>query len=144
MPEKPQSFANHARLHPIFHFVLVPILLINLIVSIVWLVREPGFASAWDLVMACALLILATLARSNPLKAQDRIIRLEERLRLYALLPESERRHIPDLTEEQLIALRFAADEDLPALAQRAVNEKLTGKQIKQAINNWRPDHFRV
>ncbi|HTY83704.1 MAG TPA: DUF6526 family protein [Silvibacterium sp.] len=144
MPEKPQSFANHARFHPIYHFVLVPILLINVIVSIVWVVREPGFASAWDLVMACALMILVTLVRVNPLKAQDRVIRLEERLRLYALLPESERHRIPELTEAQLIALRFAADEDLPALANRALNEKLTGKQIKQAINNWRPDYFRV
>ena len=144
MSDQPQSYANHARFQPIFHFVLLPVLLINFIVSIVWLVRDPGFAAAWDLVMALALVIVAFLARANPQKVQDRVIRLEERLRLYALLPESQRHRIPELTEDQLIALRFAPDDELPALAERALNEKLTRKQIKGAINSWRPDYFRV
>jgi hypothetical protein len=144
MPDQPQTFANHGRFQPAFHFVLVPLLLINLIVGIVWLVREPGFGSAWDVVMAVALVVLATLARTNPMKVQDRVIRLEERLRLYALLPESKRNRIPELTEDQLIALRFAPDDELPALAEKAWTEKLTRKDIKKAINNWRPDHWRV
>jgi len=144
MPDQPQTYANHGRFHPLFHFVLAPILLINLIVSIVWLVRNPGFASAWYLVMAVALFIMGTLVRVNPMKVQDRVIRLEERLRLYALMPESQRARIPELTEDQLVGLRFAPDEELPALAQRALNEHLTRKDIKKAIVNWRPDHWRV
>jgi len=144
MPDKPQTYANHGRVHPIFHFVVLPILLINLIVSIVWLVREPGFTSAWYLVMAVALIIMALLIRTNPMKVQDRVIRLEERLRLYALLPESQRGRIPELTEDQLVGLRFAPDEELPAIAERALNEKLTRKEIKKAIQNWRPDHWRI
>jgi hypothetical protein len=144
MPDTPQTYANHGRFHPLFHFVLAPILLINLIVSIVWLVRNPGFASVWYLVMAVALFIMGTLVRVNPMKVQDRVIRLEERLRLYALLPESQRARIPELTEDQLVGLRFAPDEELPALAQRAISEHLTRKDIKKAIVNWRPDHWRV
>ena len=144
MSNTSQTYANHGRFHPIFHFVLAPILIINLIVSIVWLVRHPTFASVWYLVMAVALFIMGTLVRVNPMKVQDRIIRLEERLRLYALLPESQRARIPELTEDQLVGLRFAPDEELPALAQRALNEHLTRKEIKKAIVNWRPDHWRV
>jgi hypothetical protein len=144
MPDKAQTYENHGRLHPFFHFVLVPILFINVILSIVWLVRNPSLTSAWYLVMALALVILATLARTNPMKVQDRVIRLEERLRLYALLPESQRHRIPELTEDQLIGLRFASDDELPALAERALNEKLTRKDIKKAIVNWRPDNWRV
>lgn len=144
MSDTSQTYANHGRFHPIFHFVLAPILLINLIVSIVWLVRNPGFASVWYLVMAVGLFIMGTLVRVNPMKVQDRVIRLEERLRLYALLPESQRARIPELTEDQLVGLRFAPDEELPALAQRALNEHLTRKDIKKAIVNWRPDYWRV
>lgn len=141
---EPQSFATHGRLHPIFHFVVLPLLLINFIISIVWVVRDPSFASAWDIVMAVVFMILALLVRSNPVKVQDRVIRLEERLRLYALLPESLRHRIPELTEDQLIGLRFAPDEELPALAEKAMNGKLSRKEIKKAINNWRPDNWRV
>jgi hypothetical protein len=144
MPDTPQTYANHGRFHPIFHFLLAPILLINLIVSIVWLVRNPGFASVWNLVMAVALFVMGTLVRVNPMKVQDRVIRLEERLRLMQLLPEPLRSRIPELTEDQLCGLRFASDDEVAKLAERAMNEKLTRKQIKQAIQNWRPDYWRV
>jgi len=151
MPDQPQTYASHGRFHPLFHFVLLPLLLINLIVSIVWLVHELGSGTNWDLlaaitdlVLAVVFLILAFLVRTNPMKVQDRVIRLEERLRLYALLPESQRSRIPELTEDQLVGLRFASDEELPALAERAWTEKLTRKEIKKAIVNWRPDHWRV
>ncbi|MGA7317943.1 MAG: DUF6526 family protein [Silvibacterium sp.] len=151
MSDQPQSYANHGRFHPIFHFVLIPLLLINLIVSIIWLVHVSGLSSTWDLVLASmdvvlavVFYILAFLVRSNPMKVQDRVIRLEEQLRLYALLPEPLRRRVPELTEDQLIGLRFAPDEELPALAERAWTEKLSRKDIKKAINNWRPDNWRV
>ena len=151
MPDQPQTYENHGRLHPIFHLVILPLLFINLIVSIVWLVHVTGVGPAWDLVLASmdvvvavVFILLATVMRVYPMKVQDRVIRLEERLRLYALMPEAWRGRIPELTEDQLIALRFAPDEELPALAQKAITEKLTRKDIKKAINRWRPDYWRV
>jgi hypothetical protein len=140
----PQSYANHSRLDPGFHFVLVPLVFVAIILSIISLVRHPGLHSTLWLVLAIALLLTAGKARSNALKAQDRVIRLEERLRLSMLLPEAARPRIAELTEPQLIALRFASDAELPALAMRALNEGLTNKQIKTSIQSWRADTFRV
>jgi Family of unknown function (DUF6526) len=140
----PQTYANHARLDPPFHYVLAPLTLIAIILSIVALVRHPGLDTILWLVMAIALFLTAWKARSYALKAQDRVIRLEERLRLAMLLPEAARPRIIDLTEAQLIALRFAPDAELPALAMRALNEGLTNKQIKTSIQSWRADFFRI
>jgi hypothetical protein len=141
---KPQSFANHSRLDPGFHFILIPLVLVAIILSIISLVRHPGLDSTLWLVLAIALLLTAGKARSNALKAQDRVIRLEERLRLAMLLPEAARPRITELTEQQLIALRFASDAELPTLAILALNQGLTKKQIKTSIQSWRADNFRV
>ena len=140
----PQSYANHTRRDPGFHFILIPLVLVAIILSIISLVQHPGLHSTLWLVLAVALLLTAYKARSNAVKAQDRVIRLEERLRLAMLLPEAARPRIAELTERQLIALRFASDAELPALAMRALNEGLTGKQIKTSIQSWRADNFRV
>jgi Family of unknown function (DUF6526) len=140
----PQCYANHSRLDPGFHFVLVPLVFVAIILSIISLVRHPGLHSILWLVLAIALLLTAGKARSNALKAQDRVIRLEERLRLSMLLPDAARPRISELTEPQLIALRFASDAELPALAMRSLNEGLTNKQIKTSIQSWRADTFRV
>ena len=144
MPAEPQSLRNHARFHPIFHFVLLPIFLANLIIAIVLLVRAPGWLAVWGLVMAFALFLLAFIARVNPLKVQDRVIRLEERLRLAVLLPDPLRARIPELTESQLIGLRFASDSEVPALVERTLKENLKRGEIKKAITIWRPDTWRV
>jgi Family of unknown function (DUF6526) len=140
----PQSYANHTRRDPGFHFLLIPLIFVAIILSVISLVQHPGLHSTLWLVLAIALLLTAGKARSNAVKAQDRVIRLEERLRLSMLLPEAARPRIAELTERQLIALRFASDAELPALAMRALNEGLTSKQIKTSIQSWRADNFRV
>lgn len=144
MAAQVQSYKNHTRWHPIFHFVIGPIFMLNIIFAIVLLVRRPGWITAWTLVMSIALLMLTFLVRINPLRVQDRVIRLEERLRLIELLPGPLRARIPELTESQLIGLRFASDKELPALVQRALDETLSKQQIKQAVVEWRADLFRV
>lgn len=140
----PQSFANHGRLDPPFHFVLAPLGIVAIVLSINLLIRQPGILSILALLLSVVFVMLAERSRSYALKAQDRVIRLEERLRLSLLLPAADRPRITELTEPQLIALRFASDAELPALAMRALNEGLTKKQIKAAIQNWRPDYFRI
>jgi hypothetical protein len=141
---KTQSFANHTRLDPPFHFFLLPLGLVAIIVSITILIRRPGIGSVLGVILAIGFVMIAAKARSYALKVQDRVIRLEERLRLSLLLPETLRPRIGELTESQLVALRFASDTELPGLAKRALDEGLTSKQIKTSIESWRPDYFRV
>src|SRR5215472_5641921 len=100
-----QSYTNYKRRHPPFHFFVIPVLITNLIVAIIYLVLHPGLVAGWLVIVSFALLVSAFLTRINPIKVQDRLIRLEERLRLTALLPEQTRSRIPELTERQLVAL---------------------------------------
>ena len=139
-----QDFSHHARRHQPFHFFLIPVLITNLIITIVYLVRHPSLLAGWLVILSIALLTLAFLARVNPLKVQDRLIRLEERLRLSALLPEPLRMRIPELTEKQLVALRFASDAEIPRLVEETLQNNLRSKDIKMRIENWRPDYWRV
>jgi uncharacterized membrane protein YdbT with pleckstrin-like domain len=142
--ETPQNFSNHTRRDPLFHFFILPVFAITLIATIVHLVRRPGLYSAWLVVVVIAAIAAILEIRLYALKVQDRVIRLEERLRLASLLDASLRPRIPEFTEAQLIALRFASDAELPALAARALNEKLAAQEIKKAIQHWRPDYWRV
>jgi hypothetical protein len=141
---EPQNLKNHARFDPPYHFFLVFVLLANLIVSIVFVVRHPGFYSAWYVAMSVAAFIALFRLRTYPLKVQDRVIRLEERLRLLALAPKEWHSQIDRLSEDQLIGLRFAPDEEVVALAKQALEHDWNRKQIKERINNWRPDYWRV
>ncbi len=140
----PQNYKNHARFDPPFHFFLFLVLLANLIIAIVNLVRHANFTSTWFLVLSIAAIVALLKIRMYALKVQDRVIRLEERLRLQALAPAEWRKQIDRLTEDQLIGLRFAPDEELVELAKEALEKNLNRKQIKERINNWRADHWRV
>jgi hypothetical protein len=143
----PQNFKNHTRYNPPFHFFILPMLLLNLIFSIYVTIHhwpEHRVLFLWWIVMSIALFMMAGISRSQTLRAQDRIIRLEERLRLAALLPAEDRAHINEFSIKQLVALRFASDDELPALAHRTLTQNLEPKAIKQSIVNWRGDYNRV
>jgi hypothetical protein len=144
MPE-PQSFKSHARYVPQFHFVLGAILVINLIWGIVQLVRTPSWETGRRAVMAWAFIQMFLSMRGFPIKVQDRVIRLEEQLRLQRVLPADLKERIPEFTPDQLIALRFASDAELPALARKVLDQRLEQRSaIKGLIQNWRPDEMRA
>src|SRR5260221_2958416 len=145
MATTPQSFANHTRWHPPFHFFVVPVMLINAIWAIVLFVKAPGWNSGWWIVVSLALLILTFMVRLNPIKAQDRIIRLEERIRYQQVLSQTLLAEASALSEWQMIALRFAGDDELEELVSAVLAGELNkSSEIKSAIKNWRADSFRV
>jgi hypothetical protein len=141
---KPQSLANHMKFDPPFHFFVLPVLLVNIFVVAFLFFRSPGLGGAWIVLVSVALMVFAGRTRSFVTHLQDRIIRLEERLRLSSILQEPLRSRINELTDSQLIGLRFASDAELPAVVQRALDEKLSRRDIKKAIVEWRPDYARV
>ena len=138
-----QTLANHTRLDPAYHLFLLPVAAVNLGVTIWNLIKTPGMGAAWYVVLAIAAAIALLKIRLYPLKVQDRVIRLEERLRLSQLLAEPLRSRIGDLTEAQFIGLRFASDAEVAPLVEKAL-AGMTRGEIKKAISNWRPDYFRV
>ena len=144
MSKTPQSLKNHAKLDPLFHFVLAWVLIANIIVAITFAVHRRDFYAAWFLVLSIAAMGALFRLRQYPLKVQDRVIRLEERLRLQALAPAEWHTQIYKLTEDQLIGLRFAEDDELVELAKQALEHNLNRKQIKERIRNWRADDWRV
>jgi uncharacterized protein DUF6526 len=151
MDTKQQNFANHARWDPPFHFFILPVLLISVIAVAVHFLRHLDFQhpwlivhNAWLLIVAIALMLAVLKSRIYALRVQDRVIRLEERLRLAAVLQEPLRSRIDEIQETQLFGLRFAPDAELPALVKRALDEKLSRTDIKKAIVNWRPDNHRI
>jgi hypothetical protein len=139
-----QSLKNHARLDPLYHFFLTWIFMANVVIAIVYAVHHFCFYSVWLVVLAVAAFLALFKLRLYPLKVQDRVIRLEERLRLQALAPPEWHAQIYRLTEDQLIALRFAGDDEVVALAKQALEENLTRRQIKERIKSWRADTWRV
>ena len=141
----PQNFANHTRWHPLFHFFVLPVMLINFIWSVVMFVLAPGMNSGWWVVVSLALMLLTFFARTYSLKVQDRVIRLEERLRYQQLLSPALAQRAGELPASQVVALRFAGDDELEELVTAVMAGKFAkSKDIKQAIKNWRADNFRV
>jgi len=145
MAEPTQTYDSHGRYIPVYHFFAVPVLLINVVVMAIEFVRDPRFLTGWAVIVAVALFLGMLYLRFMPLRAQDRVIRLEERARLERILPSDLRGRIGELSPSQLIAIRFAPDDEAPELTRRALNGELkTQKDIKLAIRNWRADHLRV
>jgi hypothetical protein len=139
-----QNLQNHARFFPPFHFVVMPIVLINFIARLVLLKSGITADSILNVLVGFALIMLALSARLMALTVQDRVIRLEMQLRLQSLLPEL-RSRLDEFTTGQLIALRFASDQELPTLARQVLDEKLTDrKAIKARVKNWRSDFLRA
>jgi hypothetical protein len=140
-----QSFTNHARLVPGFHYGVIGALSLNFLWSMVRLFRVPGLDAVVGVITAVGLLGLLFYARMFPLRAQDRIIRLEMSLRLASLLPADLRARAASLRPGQLVALRFASDAELPGLVRQVLDENLTDRrEIKRRIREWQADHFRV
>jgi len=139
-----QNYSNHTRFHPLFHMFLLPVAGINILAAAWHLFRHPGLWAAWFVILALAGATAIVMIRTYALKVQDRVIRLEERLRLSQLLAEPLRGRIGDLTEQQLIAIRFACDAEVPALVEKVLAGTMLPRDIKQAIDSWRPDYFRV
>ena len=145
MSEKPQSFDNHIRLSPLYHFFVTPALLINFGWSVYQLIIAPSAGAAIGTLTAVALICLGLSARLFALTVQNRVIRLEMRLRLRDALPVDLQPRIPELEVGQLVALRFASDEELAALAAQVIRDRITDKKaIKQMIKRWNPDHLRA
>lgn len=140
-----QNFANHVRWYPLVHFVITPLLFFNLLWQIVRLYQEQTWDRAENLLMAIVFLLMSVAARLQSLKAQDRVIRLEEALRYRDVLPPDLQEKASGLRTGQMIALRFAPDEELPELVRRTLNgEFKNNKEMKSAIKNWRGDYLRV
>ena len=145
MAERVQTYKNHLRWLPAFHFFVLPVLLLNVLNEVRRAWRNPSEGSLFLVVVAAALFMLAFLSRSQTVTVQDRVIRLEMRLRLQQILPPELQTRIQDLTHRQLVALRFASDAELPVLVREILDGKLTtSKEIKLRVKNWQGDWLRA
>jgi hypothetical protein len=153
MPDQAtQTYATHRRYVPLYHFVAPLILLLNLLWTFVGIYHFWRFGGRYDrinsivqVLVAAVLLVLWFYLRTFPLAVQDRLIRHEMRRRLGELLPADQRARIPELTVSQLIALRFASDEELPTLTRKVLDEKIADREaIKRLISNWKADDLRA
>jgi len=150
-----QNFSNHGKIVPMFHFFVIPVLIANVIWNIVSASRTLRHSAAisasllavvaFSILLSIALLLLAFLARLFALGVQDRVIRLEERMRYERLLPHDLSPRIGEFTINQLVSLRFASDAELPALARKVLDGKMNERRaIKQMVQNWRADYQRI
>jgi hypothetical protein len=140
-----QTYANHARFFPLFHFFAAPILIANFLWALWQLIRTPSLSTGWGAIFAAGLVGGLTAARLMALTVQDRLIRLEMRLRLREVLPPDLQARIPELTARQLVGLRFASDAELPELVRRVLTGSLESPaDIKKAVTHWQGDYLRA
>jgi len=140
-----QHYSNHTRWYPLFHFAVIPLLALNFLSHLIRFLMTPSWSLAFWALLGLTLILLALASRLQSLKAQDRVIRLEERLRYEEILPPELLKRARQLSTSQVIALRFASDEELPGLVERTLNGEFTKtNDIKQAVKNWRSDYLRV
>lgn len=139
-----QTFATHRRFHPLFHFVTFPLAFIFFLWTVRNLWRLRTFENGMAVVASLVLTLGVFLARFYGLRVQDRLIRLEETLRMQRLLPAELAARIPELRPGQFVGLRFASDGELASLVETALRDQLGGEEIKKRIQTWRPDTFRV
>lgn len=145
MTESTQSYHNHAKFVPLYHYVLSPILVINVLAMVYHALQDPDMYHLWAVLMAVAFVLIALFARVFALKAQDRVIRLEERLRMRELLPPDLKARIQDFSADQLIGLRFASDAELPELAATVLRDNVQKRDaIKKMVKHWRADDHRL
>ena len=146
MAEKKQNLQNHVRIVPAYHMFVFPVLFVNIGWAIYRVVKFPiSFPTVFGVFLSVALLLLALYARLFALAVQDRIIRLEMRLRLAEILPPDLRPRIPEFTVAQLVSMRFACDAELPALARKVLDDKMSDrKAIKQLVTDWQGDYVRA
>lgn len=145
MAEREQTYQNHARLFPLFHMVVLPIMAGNFLYSVYRLVTTPSFGTLWGAILAFGLATLALTARVMALTVQDRVIRLEMQLRLMRVLPPDLQGRIAAIKRGQFVALRFASDDELPDLVREISDGRLlTPKDIKLRVKRWQPDWLRA
>lgn len=139
-----QNYSNHVRYEPTYHFFISPIVSINVLVALWFIIRHPSYLTVWNILFAVAIAALAFTTRVYALKNQNRMIRLEERVRMMQVLPPDLRARIPELKTRDLIALRFCSDDQLPELTRSVLAGECSGDEIKKRIHTWRPDYLRV
>lgn len=145
MDGRAQTYKKHTRWLPAFHFFVIPVLLVNFANAIRHLIAAQTRHEAFSVVVAAALLTLGFLSRIQALTVQDRVIRLEMRLRLRGVLPPDLQPRIDELSHRQLVALRFASDAELTEIVREILNGKLrTSKEIKQRVKSWQADWLRA
>jgi len=145
MAQTPQTYQNHARMYPLYHYIVAPIFMINFFVAIWRVYKQPTIGMAWDLVVAFGLVALVLVARLMALKVQDRVIRLEMRLRMQQVLPADLCARAAGIAPSHLVALRFASDAELAELVRDVLDGKLSSqKAIKERVKTWEPDYLRA
>ncbi|TMU86991.1 hypothetical protein FGG79_02290 [Bacillus sp. BHET2] len=141
---KQQNYENHSKIDPAFHVGIALLSLITLILTITFFVKNVGeetLISFLVLFIVLTMILIGVKLRTYALQVQDRVIRTEENFRYYRLTGDS---LASALSLKQIIALRFAPDEEFPALVERTLSENLSPTDIKKAVQNWRADHHRV
>lgn len=144
-PGQIQNFENHQRSDKPYFYVFAPLILLSAICAVIGFIRHPGFSEGGLMLLCVGVMGVYLRARQYPIVVQDRLVRLEMRLRLERILPSDLKSRIGELKVNQLIALRFASDEELPDLTRKVLTEGISkGADIKKMIKNWQPDYFRV